>query len=275
MSSRRSFRSKKSIVDKTSRTETKGNGGIIRINFHELERSIEKLSKYHYVKLTEINSELDKYYRHLTGTLPILYDTERYSTLCDLLRKHFSDIQDIKPGTIGSYCYGCLSQVGKSFNSLCTPICSNSIRSESSHGSCDNTVISALTKNKDTDDYNLKVISTGDTLEGRSHAYVHINCERLSDFDGFTSKEKRKFERMGIKQISLIGYKSSKLDYVIFTDWISLSKCKSRKKVSKYSPLLHATPSQENAGGLVIIILIILALIILGYNFIYRRRAIR
>lgn len=76
------------------------------IDFTELERHIEQLSKYHYVKINQMDQDISKHHSYLEGKVALLYDSEDYSVLYDLIRKHFSSIKSIEPGTIGAWCYG-------------------------------------------------------------------------------------------------------------------------------------------------------------------------
>lgn len=91
----------------------------------------------------------------------------------------------------------------------------------------ENTVILSY-QDHSTGNYEYKVITTGNSEESRSHAYVHIDCESMDDFDGFSLDEKKKLKEMGVTHITLIGYLHPKSVYVILTDWTLLNQLKLR-----------------------------------------------
>lgn len=219
-----------------SDSEKKGSVGILRLNFREIEYKIELLSKYHHVKINSLPNEIKEAYDYVNGKIPLLYDSNKYEKFINLLRKYFGEHKDsIKYGTVGAYYFGCLAQIGNTFNPLCTPICINSIKNssndESIQNSCDNSVIIAnFIKEK----YNFKLASTGDTKEGRSQVYIHISTDCLENFEGFSENEKKYLtDKMGVTHVTLIGTKKNSVEYIILTDMIPVHDCKTRNKSVK------------------------------------------
>ena len=266
---RRSFRSSSNYIRESSDYESKGNGSTIRINWKELERHISILARNCHKNIDNIKDSLKISFDYLTTKSAILYDQEDYSILTDMIATHFKDIKNLESGTIGAHCYGCISQKGSSFNSLCTPICSNSIRDNDNIGKCENTVIRTIKKNGD---YKFKVISLGEDEEGRSHAWVHIDdIEKESEFNGFTTKEKKQLKNMGVTHITLIGYRRRNSDYIYITDMFPLENCKTRSSKKVYSPLHYSGTIQKSNVTISIIILVII-IVILAIIGIKRRR---
>ena len=250
--------------------ELKGNGSTILFSFKELEDKIKYLRSVDYMNLNKLDDYTNECYHYVISKVAVFYDTDSYDILIDLIKKYFLDVEKIKTNTIGSYCYGCISQVGKKFSQLdclCTPICAHSIKSDSSSRSCSNSVILAI-YNNDAQEYDFKNISLAHTEEGSSKVYLHLNIPKLDYFNGFSKDERKRLRLMGITYVSLIG-KVREYDedgnvyekYIIMTDMTLLSECKKRSFRDKFSPSSYTTSNKGNTAFLFLFLFVIIIII--------------
>lgn len=105
----------------------KGSNDAIRIHTDDIERTISRLRDNHTISLDNLPNELEIEVKKLRGWAENFIGTETYPDFYKIILKHFSDLDNIIPGTIGSFCYGCSHSAGFEDNKPCSATCVNSI----------------------------------------------------------------------------------------------------------------------------------------------------
>lgn len=262
---KQSFRPKKNNISSLFQQDLqvkKGEGDIVKINIDELEDLVKYLRKHSDTEIRNLSGELQIKFNRLVSQVTILNNTSSYQTLCQIIKKHFNNIDKYKPGTLASYFNGCLVKTSFSNDRPgCSPICAGSIPSDEHQSRCENTVILAVFED---DKYTFKQFADGTSEKGRKTAYIFIDSSNLSSFHGFSELEKEHLKSWGIENVMLYSYRDNGTEYVELTGKTELSQCKSR--VSTVSRIRRNDTDFAIWWVLLIVILIIIILVVMKWR---------
>lgn len=227
--------------DSSENYKQQPNNQVIKIDVKQLNQTLSRLRKnsnklYHEVENS--SGQLRDDFKQILMYIQLLYNTDNYEVLFNMVYKHFNDLKNVKPGTIGAYFGGCFNYHNVDNTNLsnlqigCIPVCAGSMPPSKSYinqnnwSFCDDTVI-WLKYN--TDAYTMTILHT---IPNSNRALIFLNISNFSEFNGFTDSEKNQLSGVNIKQIKLIGVNDYK--YVMLTsDWIPLENVKSRNLIGQ------------------------------------------
>lgn len=102
------------------------NVGTFKQRRDEIRADLHELRQYCYTPIEDLpNEKLDKF-NSLVSSFKLMYGTPgTYNSIINDVREIYGDLQEIRPGTVGSYFMGCFK--GNSGQG-CTPHCANSLQ---------------------------------------------------------------------------------------------------------------------------------------------------
>lgn len=123
---RKSTRDKESL-NQTIKVVEKGSTDAIKIHKDDIELTITKLRDNHDIELSNLTKDLEIEVKKLRGWAENFLNTETYEDFYRIIIKHFSDLDNIIPGTIGAFCYGCNDTESFKGVKSCAAMCIGSI----------------------------------------------------------------------------------------------------------------------------------------------------
>lgn len=251
-----------------NRLVKKGGNESLILDIDEVERLAINLRKNSHLPVKVIHDEKVKDdFQQLLLYVHLLYGSKQYDILHDLISKHFNDLDNIEPATIGAYCGGC--HVETSFTDMyqgCSAVCAGSMPPKSEGWSfCDNAVILAKY-----DSYGDRFIFTisqrSETKEGRQTAYIFVEYTDIDDFPGFNSDEKNQLSTLGIKYVYLNGYSWDGRKYIgLVESELELGRIKSR--VHKHDHGNEFTHNFDDTGVIILLVLILFIVIFFAWRY--------
>ncbi len=235
-------------------SNTNPNQKSLRVDIGLFKNLCEKFRNKSHLRVINLRKQDKSDFNLMVSYVHLLYGTDEYRYLYELVKEYFSDLKEIKQGTVGKYFGGCLKDEG------CSLECAGSIprpRDEEGWSFCDRGVIFAeFDKNKHK--YDFTVLKENDT-ENPEDCYVFVEDISLDDFSGFDNEEKEELNRLGARNINLIGCDEGSSKYVdLYGDSKNIDHIKTR---------------DVSSGSNIWLFLIIIGLIIgllLGFYFLYR-----
>jgi len=205
----------------------------------------------------------------------LLYGTNYYKRLFRKVKKYFGDMQYIKPGTVGSYFGGCLTEstFGKEDRPGCSVACAGSVplpKDEEGWSFCDKAVILAESlggsKSNSFKGYTFTVLKEQEEDLDMDPCYVFVDCLDLHDSPGFDNGEMDKLDKLGCRKIILVGYDSDGLSYSeLYNHPIDIYEVKFRAKGKKDKNTSTATALAFTL--VVLFILLLIAYYVRKYGF--------
>lgn len=255
----------RSFHKSANRLVKKGGQDMLKIDLEELESMAANLRRNAHLPVKVLPSDVKKDFRQLLTYVSLLYDTKQYIILHSIITKHFDNLSEIIPGSIGAYCAGC--QAETSFSDQlqgCSAVCAGSMPPKKDDWNfCENTVILASYYD---DRFIFTISKRSETKDGRETAFIFVNYTSMEDFPGFNDDEKNQLRALGIKHIYLNGYTRDGCKYIGLEDNIvTIDGVKSRD-----CSIEDSTDNSNafNDSGM-IIFLIILVLIALFFAWRY------
>ena len=255
---------------------TKG-GNDVKIDLRKINDILEKLKRHGGKQIRHLDGELQEDFRQIVIYVNLLYDTEHYNVLHDLVKHHFNDTKDIEPGTIKAYFGGCLANNKiEGIPGGCTPVCTGSMpipkkeAAETGWQFCDSTVILGLNE-----DGKIK-LTVLNKVKNSEKALLFINVTNANAFPGLSDDEKEQLIRMGVREVKIFGYSQNSKNYVPLTDnYIPIGNVKSRLTVV---PSFLSTSNGTDTGAgtnntalMVLVIVVVLLLLFLIWRMLSRR----
>jgi len=231
-------------------------GSEKRINLDDVSNIITEFRKFPNLQIKSLKGDLLKKFNQMKNFVEILQKKPTsYKLLIKELERNFSNLHQIKPGTVAAYFYGCF--INNDMNDSCSLLCANSIPPlyQDDLDQCAHLVIKAKFI-EETGNYIFDINSVPPSIKGRKLAYVYLDCESNEDFPGFSNEEIKFLSELGVTYFRLLKHKHNRFnkaksirnkggsgnnDYVEFTDKpILLKKAKRRNKeyrrdLSKYN----------------------------------------
>lgn len=259
-----SFRSEFSNTDKLIEKGPE----VVEINLANIEEDVKYFRTKYNKKSRDLSVKDRGRFSNLIVYVSLLYDTEKYHMIFDIVKKYFSDLENVVPGTIGAHFAGCLDngqEKNDGISTGCSITCAGSIpRPKSS--SCDSSANVFCDKSIILADYSdgKYIISRQVNVEGSNNPIVYI-VNGSNNFKGFSSSEKDEIKQLsGDRNVDLILYNSKTEEYTNISENTKIDDIISRKSslVKERSDLL--TP--------IIVILIILVIFVLLVCYSRRNR---
>lgn len=229
------------------------------LQFHRdsIRDSLQKLKLHSNTYLVELDQENTLLLGSIQEILRSLYGTKvLYDLVLSDIREYFSDVVNIKPGTVASFFVGCFNDTTFTGPIGCSPKCVASLPpTEGTPGyyNCEDLVL--IYSNSSFNSFNDKI---------SSHAYIHIEDP---SFTGFTESNIKQLRDTGIDRVSL-AYTNPDGSYREVTSPLPLDKAPliTSKSVVESS---STPPTSSGAGWVILIILIVL--LIVGLIFAYQK----
>jgi hypothetical protein len=240
-----------SDMDVSDEVVEKGHKNILKVDLDKFEILCKKFKEKKELKIKNLTDQDKEDFDLVVSYVHLLYGTEYYNTLYDIVKKYFKT-ENVKPGTIGGYFSGCMNSKNTgNIETGCSLACAGSMpvpKEEEDWASCDSAVIMG---EKENGNYIFSLVKPGEDTES---AYVFVES---NSFDGFTQYEKENLKALGCKNVKLIGY-TSDMNYSEFY--------KDSKPVNeiKHRHIRHVKKHSKNNNWLLIIVIFIILLIILG-----------
>ena len=193
----------------------------IRYSLQSLENILQSLYQYKDTLIRDLGREQKEQFYNLVNFVQILYGTQYYQKLSDMVEKIFSDVTAIKPGTVGTYIMGCVLSKRFSENTTaqdvwyCSPFCLDAIP-VNNQPECNYTVITLIPSQDNGYQFELNKFTTKDNNDKAVIFTEH-------PFLGFTPSEKNKLKDFGITQIR-VYYITPQGFSDIITEWTSIDK---------------------------------------------------
>lgn len=248
-----------------TRLVKKGGNDMLKIDLSELESLAGNLRRNSHLPVKILPSDVKKDFRQLLTYVSLLYDTKQYIILHNIVTKHFADIREIIPGTIGAYCAGC--QVDTSFTDNlhgCSAVCAGSMPPKKDDWNfCENTVILA---SYDEDRFIFTISKRSETRDGRETAFIFVHYTCIDDFPGFSGDEKNQLRALGIKHVYLNGYTRDGrkyiglINHIIDIDEIKIRDC----SVEDY---IDNSNAYNDSGMVIFLIILILIALFFGWRY--------
>ncbi len=189
-----------------------------------LETQIKILSLNCSLKLEELPSQPDiqNTFESLKLAVAMMYDTVAYPELINAIRRNHPE-DNISPGTIGAYLFGCINGHTESIPEGCSPMCVDAIPTSQTGRCCPNQVWSI-------EKGHLK--RHGSDLTKSQEAYLYVP----EDFTSLTRKQYRTLKDKGVAGVFLV--RTGKSQYRLDGE---------RKMLDEI--IESDSPTQENMGA--------------------------
>lgn len=230
---------------------------VVHINMDDIETKLARLRPLADREIRSLSGEPLSDYRELVQYAKVLYDTDLYGDFHRTVTNHFGDLREIKPGTLGAYFAGCLSQmkfgVNINVSDNCSVICAGQMPLPKSEDTmfCPSTVLMALNDGHGGYDFHtLHEGSGGDLL-------IYVDTKNGS-FTGFSEAEKEKLKKYGADKIKIYRHSSDGRTSTELTNGgLNLQELPSRVNVTTNGG------SSQNTNTLMIVLAIFLILVAL------------
>jgi hypothetical protein len=240
---------------------TKGGNKMFKVDIGHFDKLCEKFRQKADMKIKHLKGRDKEDFKLMVSYVRLLYGTGYYEHLYEKVKKYFTDIPNVMPGTVGGYFGGCLVSTSFEKQPGCSAACAGSVprpKSDEGWSFCDQAVVFA-----DRDGnrgYSFTMLKEPENPEDLDPCYVFIEHTSLDDFEGFSKKEKKQLIDMGIENIYLIGCDENGVNYEnLYGDMCNLSEIKERKN--------HNKSVDSNNSKLGLALLLIILFLLLAFAF--------
>ena len=248
----------------------KGGSELLKIDVAKLDTMLADLRNNASVPIRDLSKpehkDLQDEFKQMVSYVSILYDSNSYQPLYNLVKKHFGDLPTVNPGTIGAYFAGCY--LDNSFSNTdpstasCSVVCAGSMpkpKDEDNWSFCKQLVVWAVYDNSK---FNLTVLNSATDKE---NALLFVNYSSYETFIGLSEAEKTQLARMGVKQVQIYGYQENSNEYAAFNNgaFMPLRDVKSRVQTIPTNTGTNSTNSMT--WGIAAFIFIVIILLILFF----------
>lgn len=230
-----------------------------------LKEALEELKTQANIPLRQLNPQHTESFRSIVEALRLLYGSQAlYDLILTDIRAVFSDVKDVRPGTVAAFFIGCFNDDKFPGPMGCSPKCAASLpptEGTPGYNNCEDLVLI----------YSGGLFSS--LNEKRSiHAYIYIDDH---DFQGFSLENIRQLRDAGIENASLI-FGNQDGSYREVTGALAIDQLPLRSETtssvnSQQINTNETTSSNSSAGvifAIIFLIIIILLLVVLyrAYN---------
>lgn len=193
---------RRGIPGKDSHTKggSSNNSSDSDIDVEKIRTIVSNLRKKAHIEIKALKDSDKENLGKIVKYIDKLINTNAYPILENIVDEYFSDLDEIRSGTIGAFFSGC----NISGKDPCSDICAGNMpRRGTKYQYCDkNMYIAKYTDNGfDFAEYS--------TVNDSTHAYIFLEYENMSDFPGFTEEEKLKLKAKGIQYVYFVGRDSN------------------------------------------------------------------
>lgn len=244
----------------------KGGSLAHKAQVKDLERLIVRMRENAELRTEDITGPLREDFNKLRNLVALLYNTEAYQILWDLVVKHFAGTR-VAPGTLGAYCGGCLALSEDGSCNACSATCAGAIPPKLPDWSmCENSVIVGV-PNGSNHSFSLTHQANVD-----KHHYVFIyksglqttNIE-LNPDQIFSANDVKRLSGLGATKVHVYAYDEGNKYY-------DLTKGPKELKVPEERRWMGRWHGSKNQGTYAIGFLVFLIIIIFVLVVLYRRR---
>jgi len=168
--------------------------GSFQLHRKTLKETLADLKTQANVSVRQLTPTHTESFRSIVEALRLLYGSQAlYDLVLNDIRSVFSDVKDIKPGTVAAFFVGCFNDDKFPGPMGCSPKCAASLpptEGTPGYANCDDLVLI----------YSDGLFSSLNEKRS-SHAYIYISD---NDFSGFTTENIRQLRDAGIENSSLI-----------------------------------------------------------------------
>jgi hypothetical protein len=239
----------------------------VELSLEEFIKSLRLLALNHSKAIKDLTPELRNAYNVVKTHVVSLHSGPGYKVVKQYIAK-LTKPNKIEYGTLGAYIWGCVQECYGDIEKHCTPLCINSIPSETNEiPNCMHHII------------------TRDTSEDGEIRLTCLNCDRSpghintgilyvnSDIDTLTGQELEFLKKLGISQLSIMikdGYKYNKKVDMLPIDRLSTSQPEtSIPKGFIQAPLNIVEKKEKDDGNLYLGWILLAVLIIIFLIAIY------
>lgn len=176
----------------------------VQISLVDFDTSMKLLAKNHRVPLKDLSPELKEAYQKVKYAVTAFHGGPSYAIVRQTIMKLVKP-STIEPETLGAYIWGCVQDCYGDAEKYCTPLCINSIPSETDEKpSCQHHIITREIN----DDGGINIVCLNCNRNNEQlHTAILYSRE---DIDSLTGQELRFIKNLGIAQLSIMikdGYK--------------------------------------------------------------------
>jgi hypothetical protein len=241
---------------------TKGGKKVFKVDIGHFDKLCQKFRENADLSIKTLTGRNKEDFKLMVSYVRLLYGTNYYEHLYDKVRKHFGDLKEVKPGTVGGYFGGCLVPTAFEEQPGCSAVCAGAVprpKDEEGWSFCDKAVVFA--ERDGNRGYKFNVLKEPESPEELDPCYVFVEHTDLHDFEGFSLKEKKELEELGVNQMYLIGCNENGTEYVnLYGDICNLSDIKNRKKK-------HYKSKASSLGLALMLIIIFLLFVVLFFGW--------
>jgi hypothetical protein len=229
-------------------------GGSFQLHRKTLRDILTQLKSQSSVSVRQLSPDHSESFRSIVEALRLLYGSQAlYDLVLSDIRDVFSDVTDIKPGTVSAFFIGCFNDDKFTGPMGCSPKCAASLPpSEGTPGyaNCDDLVLI----------YTDRLFSSLN-VKRSPHAYIYIEDP---NFVGFTQDNISQLSEAGIENASLV-FGNHDGSYREITSALSLNELPLQSNDNT-----KATQEEQSNNAGVVFAVIILLIIVLLLIVLYR-----
>lgn len=169
-----------------------GDDGSFELHRDTLKLTLQDLKSQCHVNIRNLTGDHSESFKNVVDVLRILHSSpDMYQLIVTDIRNIFSDVQNIKPATVGAFFIGCFDNTGFPGPVGCNPKCAASfIHGADDHNDCSELVL---------------IYSDGSfsSLNEKNSELAHIYIED-NNFKGFSAENINQLKEADIKEVSLI-----------------------------------------------------------------------
>lgn len=230
-------------------------GASFKLNRGTLKETLVQLKEQAQVSVRNLSPQNTESFKSVVEALRLLHGSQAlYDMILNDIREVFSDINDIKPGTIASFFIGCFNDDKFPGSIGCSPKCASSLpptEGTPGYNACDDLVL--IYENGQFSSLNEK---------RSTQAFIYIGQQ---DFVGFTPQNIQQLTEAGVERVVLI-YGTPEGKYREVTSAIAVDAL---PKVVVETPNEHkivpkesTTSTTSSAGWIVLGVLILLVIVL-------------
>lgn len=231
--------------------------GSFQLNRKSLKDTLIELKTQAHVPVIQLNHENSESFKSIVEALRLLYGSQAlYDLILTDVREIFSDVSNIKPGTVAAFFIGCFNDDKFPGPMGCSPKCAASLKPTEDtleYSNCEDLVLI----------YSDKMFSSLNEQKS-THAYIYISDP---DFSGFTKENTKQLRESGVENVSLI-FGNEDGSYREITSPMSVDQLPQESDTNNNN---NDNNSSSNNGAGIAFAIIIIVIIILLLLVLYRQ----
>ena len=205
---------KRRLDNRTEIINTKGfHGEEIILKIDEIKNTLTYLKEYNDVVIKELKGEPEKKFYTMVKVADSVYDTpSEYQKLFDIVKEVYSDVKDVKFGTVGSYFAACM--IEDKMDPKGCGICSSAgiklpLESNNSNSICMFQVYLLEQKG------NSNILTSLNNVEDKEKSIIYYP---KADFDGLSKNQIKSLKEKGVEEVNILYYEPNSKNYEMLSD---------------------------------------------------------